>query len=53
MENERWWENTDIFQVAKFHGRPAQVEKFSKVKIFQKQFQCSSFQVGLPLDGFR
>ena len=41
------------FRWPNFHGRPAQVEKFSKVKIFQKQFQCSPFHVGLPLDGFR
>jgi len=42
-----------FFRWPNSHGRPAQVEKFSKVKIFQKQFQCSPFQVGLPLDGFR
>jgi len=39
-----------FFRWPNSHGRPAQVEKLSKVKIFQKQFQCSPFQVGLPLD---
>jgi hypothetical protein len=41
-----------FFRWPNSHGRPAQVEKFSKAKILQKQFQCSSFQVGLSLDGF-
>jgi hypothetical protein len=31
------------------HGRPAQVEKFLKVKNFQKQFQSWPFQVGFLL----
>jgi hypothetical protein len=31
------------------HGRPAQVEKFSKVKNFPKQFQSWPFQVGFLL----
>ena len=42
-----------FFRWPNSHGRSVQVEKFSRVKIFQKQFQCSLFQVGLPLDGFR
>jgi hypothetical protein len=42
-----------FFRWPNSYGQPAQVEKFSIVKIFQKQFQCSPFQVGLPLDGFR
>jgi len=41
-----------FFRWPNSYGRPAQVEKFLKVKIFQKLFQCSPFQVGLPLDGF-
>ena len=44
IERFFWWPNS--------HGRPVHVEKFSKMIIFQKQFQCSPFQVGLPLDGF-
>jgi hypothetical protein len=42
-----------FFRWPNSHGRPAQVEKFSKMKFFQKQFQCSPFQVGLSPDGFR
>jgi len=30
------------------HGRPVQVENFSKLKNFQKQFLSWSFQGGLP-----
>jgi hypothetical protein len=47
-----------FFRQPNSHGQPAQVEKLSEVKFFQKQFQCLPFQclpfqVGLPLDRFR
>jgi hypothetical protein len=36
-----------------FSGGLILIGGLPRLKIFQKQFQCSPFQVGLPLDGFR
>jgi hypothetical protein len=45
--------HTDFFRWPNSHGRPAQDDKFSKMKNFNNYFDLWPFQVGLPLDGFR